>query len=104
LKEGHAQPEALKWVDRPSIPSEAAKQLEMMKIFPWKEKKATRSRPILLLAGAISIAAFAAIFVLLFMVLRRSAPSFGALVLIAGAGFIAYLVRVFLRVYRRESS
>src|SRR5215470_19859500 len=31
LREGFSEPEALKWVDRPGVPAEAAKQLEMMK-------------------------------------------------------------------------
>ena len=34
FKDGHAEPEALKWVERPAIPTDAAKQLELMKFPP----------------------------------------------------------------------
>jgi hypothetical protein len=101
LKDGHAEPDALKWVERPSIPSDAAKQLEMMKFFPGEVTKSPRSKPILLGVGAVSLVAFAVIFGLLYLILRRSAPSFGAFVLVLGMGFLAYLGWVFLRAYRR---
>jgi undecaprenyl pyrophosphate phosphatase UppP len=101
LKEGFSEPDALKWVQRPAIPVDAAKQLEMMKVLPWEQKKSTRSRSMLLAAGAISVVAFAVVFVLLYLILRRSMPSFGALVLAIGGGFVGYLVWVFLRAYRR---
>ena len=101
LKEGHAEPEALKWVERPSVPSDAAKQLEMMKFFPGDVRTAPRARPILVGVGVISLVVFAVIFGLLYLLLRRSAPSFGAFVLVLGAGFLAYLGWVFLRAYRR---
>jgi hypothetical protein len=101
LKEGHAEPEALKWVERPGIPTDAAKQLELMKFLPGGPKTATRSRPALLLAGAISIIAFSVVFVLLFLVLRRSMPSGAGIVLFIGVGFLAYLAWVFLRASRR---
>ena len=38
-KAGFAEPEALKWVDRPAIPPEAAKQLAMMKFVPMDGKR-----------------------------------------------------------------
>lgn len=101
LKEGHAEPEALKWVERPSVPSDAAKQLEMMKFFPGDIRAAPRARPILIGVGAISLAAFAVIFGLLYLLLKRSAPAFGGFVLVLGAGFLAYLGWVFFRASRR---
>jgi hypothetical protein len=102
LKEGHSEPEALKWVERPPIPIDAAKQLEMMKVIPWGEPKAgKRSRPALLVAGVLTIGAFVVIFVLLYLLMRRSAPSIAAFVLVIGTVFLGYLASVFLRVYRR---
>jgi len=38
LKEGFQEPEALKWVERPAIPIDAARQLEVMKVLPWEAK------------------------------------------------------------------
>ncbi|HEX9689412.1 MAG TPA: hypothetical protein VGB47_10145 [Thermoanaerobaculia bacterium] len=102
LKEGFSEPDSLRWVERPAIPLDAARQLEMMKVLPWEAKKPARTRSVLLAAGIISIVAFAIVFVLLYLVLRKSMPSAGALVLAMGGAFLAYLVWVFLRAYRRE--
>lgn len=101
LKEGFQEPEALKWVDRPAIPMDAARQLEVMKILPWEARK--KPRPALLLAAGFSFAVFATIFVMLFSVMRRSMPSIGILVLVVGAVFLVYLVTAFRRAYRRVS-
>jgi hypothetical protein len=102
LKDGFEEPEALKWVDRPAIPIDAARQLEVMKVLPWEGKK--KPRPALLLAAGFSFAVFATIFVLLFRVMQRSMPSVGILVVIVGVLFLGYLVTAFLRAYRRGSS
>jgi hypothetical protein len=104
FKEGHSEPEGLKWVERPAIPSDAAKQLELMKVLPMDQKKGGRSRPALLLAGGVSIGAFTLIFAILYVLLRRSAPSLAAFVLVIGAVFLGYLASVFLRAYRRGAS
>lgn len=102
LKEGFQEPEALKWVDRPAIPVDAARQLEVMKILPWEGKR--KPRPALLLAAGVSFAAFATIFVLLFLLMRRYMPSISILVVVVGALVLGYLTTAFLRVYRRGSS
>jgi hypothetical protein len=102
LKEGFEVPEGLKWVERPGIPIDAAKQLEVMKVLPWEAKK--KPRPALLIAAGVSFAAFAAIFVLLFLLMRRYMPSISVLVLVVGAVFLGYLTTAFLRAFRRGSS
>jgi hypothetical protein len=101
LKEGFQEPEALKWVDRPAIPMDAARQLEVMKILPWEARK--KPRPALLLAAGFSFAVFATIFVMLFSVMRRSMPSIGIFVLVVGVVFLGYLVTAFRRADRRVS-
>ncbi len=103
LKEGFQEPEALKWVERPAIPIDAARQLEVMKVLPWEAKKKSL-HPALLFLGGFSFAAFAAIFVMLFLMMRNSMPSIGILVLIVGAVFLGYLVMAFRRLYRRGQS
>ena len=102
LKDGFQEPEALKWIDRPAIPKDAARQLEVMKVLPWEAKR--KPRPVLLLAAGFSFAVFATIFVLLFLLMRRSVPTVGFLVLVVGAVFLGYLVTAFLRAFRRGSS
>jgi hypothetical protein len=99
LKEGFEEPEALKWVERPAIPVDAARQLEVMKVLPWEPRKKPRSA--LLVAAGFSFAAFATVFVLLFLLMRKYMPSVSLLVLVVAAVFLGYLVTLFLRVYRR---
>lgn len=101
LKEGHGEPEALKWVDRPAIPADAQKQFELMKFLPGDAAKRPNSRRALALVGTVSIVAFGAIFVLLYLLLRRSAPSVSGLVLVLGAAFVGYLAFAFRRASRR---
>ncbi len=90
LKEGFAEPEALKWVDRPGLPPEAARQLEMMKVVPLEKER--RSRSFVQQVTWLSLPLFAVIFYLLYRLLQRYVPSVALLVLVAGAGFLAYLV------------
>lgn len=90
LREGFAEPEALKWVERPAIPPDAARQLELMKVIPME--KDAKPRSVLRLLTLISLPVFAVLFYLLYQILRRYSPAFSVLVLVGGAGFLAYLV------------
>lgn len=100
LKEGFEEPEAVKWIERPAIPSDAARQLELLKVLPWETRKKRPGRALLFAAG-FSVAAFTGIFVLLFLMLRRQMPYLAAPVLLVGVVFIAYLVWIFRRAQRR---
>ena len=100
LKEGFEEPEAVKWIERPAIPSDAARQLELLKVLPWEAKKKRPGRALLFAAG-FSVAAFTGIFVLLFLMLRRQMPYLAAPVVLVGIVFIAYLVWIFTRARRR---
>lgn len=100
LKEGFEEPEAVKWIERPAIPSDAARQLELLKVLPWETRKKRPSRALLFAAG-FSVAAFTGIFILLFLMLRRQMPSLAAPIVLVGVVFIAYLVWIFLRAQRR---
>lgn len=100
LKDGFEEPEAVKWIDRPAIPHDAARQLELLKVLPWESKNKRPGRAIVFAAG-FSVAAFATIFVLLFLLLRRQMPSLAVPVVVIGIGFIGYLVWVFSRAHRR---
>lgn len=82
------EPESLKWIDRPAIPADAAKQLEMMKVIPMEGPR--RGRGVLLLAG-LSIPIFGGLFYLIYRILQRYSPSSATLILVAGVGFLAYL-------------
>lgn len=102
FKEGYTAPEALKWVERPAIPPDAARQLEMMKVMPWDRRK--KPRRVLLFAAGFSLAAFTVVFSLLYRLLQRYVPSFGLLVLAVGLGFLGYLGWMFWKAYRRGES
>ena len=90
LKDGFEEPEALKWVERPEIPPDAARKLEMMKVVPLDGRAKTRSLPMLI--GLLSLPIFAVLFYLLSSLLRRYSATASALVLAAGVGFLGYLV------------
>jgi hypothetical protein len=99
FKEGFAEPEALKWVERPPLPADLSKKLELMKVVPVDKKKA--KRPLLAIAGLVSVPIFAAIFYLTFTLLRRLSPTAGLLVLLGGAGVLGYLAWIFVRAARK---
>lgn len=100
LKEGFAEPESVKWIERPAIPQDAARQLELLKVLPWEGKKKSPRRAVVFAAG-VSVAAFTGIFVILFQILRRQMPFLAIPVVLVGIGFIGYLVWMFSRLYRR---
>jgi len=95
LKQGFDAPEALKWVERPALPPDVSRKLEMMKIVPAGAPK--KSRSLVTVAGALSVPIFGAIFYLLYTLVRRLSPTTAILVLVGGAGFLAYLAWIGVR-------
>jgi hypothetical protein len=96
VKQGFAEPEALKWVDRPALPADVSKKLELMRVVPMETtKKASRS--LITLVGFASVPIFVGIFYLTWMLLRRISPVSGFLIVGAGAMVIGYLVWTFLK-------
>jgi hypothetical protein len=98
FRDGFEEPAALQWIDRPAVSPEAAKQLEMMKVVGFD--KETKARPAGALFGLLSLPVFAVIFYLLYSVVSRTSRASALLVLLGGAGFLAYLAWTFFRVRR----
>lgn len=90
LKEGFSEPEALKWIERPALPVDVSKKLEMMKVIPLETVK--KSRSLVTIAGILSIPIFAAVFYLTWTLIRQLSPASGVLIGIAGIGVVGYLV------------
>ena len=90
FKEGFEEPEALKWVERPGITPDAEKKLKMMKFVPLDGRERTRSLPMWIVL--LSLPIFAVLFYFLSLLLRRYSAGAGTMVLVAGAGFLGYLV------------
>lgn len=88
LKAGFAEPEALKWAERPALPGDLTRQLEMLKVVRLEKK--TRSPAVLLALLAVPI--FGVLFYLLYRIVARYSPGSAVLVLIGGLGFLGYLV------------
>ena len=86
-------------MDRPSLPPDAARQLELMKVVPFAKEKAPRS--VFALAMVLALPAFGAIFFMLYRMVARYAPSIAILVLVAGAGFLGYLGFTLYKAARR---
>jgi hypothetical protein len=96
LKQGFAEPEALKWVDRPQLPADVHKKLEMMRVVaPLEAKKSPRS--LVTIVGAVSVPLFIGIFYLTWTLLRRLSPISATLILGAGVMVIGYLVWTFMK-------
>ena len=80
LRDGFTEPEALKFVDRPPVPPDAAKQLEMLKYVEIGAKpKAAGKRFGLFLVG-LALPVLFGLFYMLYRVLSRWLPT--------SAGFI----------------
>jgi hypothetical protein len=89
LKEGHAPPEGLKWVERPDIPPDASKTLAMMKAVPSVESGKPRSW--IVVAGAVSVPVLAVLVYLVSTLARRVWPGSSGFVLVLGAAAIGYV-------------
>jgi hypothetical protein len=95
LKQGFEAPDGLKWVDRPALPTDLSKKLELMKVTPIDARR--KSRSLVTVVGVLSLPIFGAIFYLLYTMVQRLSPGTSILVLVAGAGFIAYLAWIFAK-------
>jgi hypothetical protein len=95
LKEGFAEPEGLKWVERPVLPPDLSKKLELMRIVPSGPPR--KSRAVMAIAGLVAIPIFGAIFYLGYTLMRQLSPGTSLLILVAGAGAIGYLAWTFFR-------
>jgi hypothetical protein len=100
LKHGFAEPEALKWVERPGLPADASRKLEMMKVVPVDTRR--KSRSFFAIAGLVSIPIFGAIFYLTYSMLKQLSPTFSLLILVSGIGVVAYLVWIFTRASKKN--
>jgi hypothetical protein len=98
LKQGFEAPEALKYVERPVLPPEVTKKLEMMKVVPSQAPR--KSRNLMAIAGIVSIPIFGAIFYLTYSMLRTLSPTSSFLILVAGIGVVAYLGWIFYKARR----
>jgi hypothetical protein len=95
FREGHEEPPALRWVERPDVPPDATKQLELMKVVSFD--KAPKSRSVGAVFGLLSLPVFAVIFFLLYALVARTSPATAVLIVIAGLGFLGYLAWSFFR-------
>lgn len=89
LREGFAEPEALKFVERPQVPPEAARQLEMMKYVELDTKKKPTKLGVALVVATLPV--FAGVFYMLYRVLSRYVPSAGVIVAAMGLAFLGYV-------------
>ena len=52
LKAGFAEPEGVKWIERPALPPDISKKLELIRVVPTGAPK--KSRPLMVIAGAVN--------------------------------------------------
>jgi hypothetical protein len=99
FKQGLPEPEALKWVDRPPVPPDAARKLEMMKVVPLEGSG--KGRSISAIVGLLSLPVFAVLFYLVSSMVRRYSPAASAGILVLGAAFLVYLLWSVRKIRRR---
>jgi hypothetical protein len=99
LKQGFEAPAGLQFVERPALPTDLSKKLELMKVVPIESRR--KGRPLVAIIGVLSVPIFGAIFYLLYTMIRRLSPGTSLLILAAGAGFVAYLVWIFVRAAKK---
>ncbi len=90
FKQGLQEPDALKWIERPAIPPDAARQLEMMKVMPLEQDR--RPGSIAKALALVSLPIFGVIFFLLYRLLQQYSAGIAVLVLVGGAVFLGYLL------------
>jgi len=100
FREGFEEPRALQWIERPALPPEASRQLEVMKVVPLE--KSGPSRSLAVGAGLLSLPVFGAVFYLLYRLISRFSAVGASLIFVAGAGFLVYLAWSFFRASRRR--
>jgi hypothetical protein len=93
LKAGFAEPEALKWVERPNLPPEASRQLEMMKVIPMERPKRSPAA----IFGFLALPIFAVVFYLLYKIVERHSAAVAVLIAVAGVAFLGYLGWTFFK-------
>jgi hypothetical protein len=95
LKEGFAEPEGLKWVERPALPPDLSKKLEVMRITATRPPR--KSRVAWAIAAGIAVPLLIAIFYLAYLLLRRLSPVSSTLIVIVGIGTAGYFAGTFFR-------
>lgn len=89
IREGFTEPPALQYVERPAVPPEAARQLDLMKyveIGAPKKPKASLATVLVLL----TLPVFIGIFYMLYRVVSRYSPSSAVFIIFAGFVFLGY--------------
>ncbi len=98
FRDGFEEPAALQWIERPGVPPEASKQLEMMKVVGFD--KPAKGRSFGAFFGLLSLPVFGVIFYLLYGLVSRTSPGGAALIVLAGLTFLGYLAWSFFRARR----
>ena len=97
LKAAFAEPEGLKWVERPALPTDLSKKLEMMRIVGTETQAPRKARVAWAVAAGVAVPLLIAIFYLAYVLLRRLSPVSSALVIIVGMGGLGYFIVSFLK-------
>jgi Zn ribbon nucleic-acid-binding protein len=90
IREGFTEPEALQYVERPDVPPDAAKQLDMMRYVEIGAEKKPRGLGRAL--ALLTIPVFVVIFYLLYRLATRIFPQASILVVVLAVGLLGYIV------------
>lgn len=90
IREGFTEPEALQFVERPAVPSDAARQLEMLRYVEIGAKPKQKTKVAAVLA-LLTLPVFAGIFTMLYRLVARAFPQFAILVVVAALLLLGYV-------------
>ena len=97
LKQGFTEPEALKWIERPPLPADLARKVEMLRIPTGAPKKA---RSFMAIGAGVAVPIAGVLFYMLYSMIRQLSPAASILILIAGIGVVGYLGWLFIQTTR----
>ncbi|HEY1250803.1 MAG TPA: hypothetical protein VGH97_06410 [Thermoanaerobaculia bacterium] len=97
LKAGFAEPDGLKFVERPPLPTDLSKKIEMMRIVNAEKAAPRKARVAWAVAAGVAFPLLIGIFYMAYSLLRQLSPISSALVIIVGMGGLGYLVVSFLK-------
>ncbi len=95
LRQGFAEPEGLKWGERPALPADVSKKLELLRIVPTG--KAKKPRALMATLAVLAVPVFVAILYVAFTLVRQLSPTSAFLIVIVSLGAIVYVASVFFR-------
>lgn len=101
LKEGFAEPEGIQWIERPPLPTDLSKRLELMRILPAEGARPRPIRRMWAIGAGLALPILFILFYLAYRLLSQISGTSATLILLVGIGGVGYLVTSYVRARRK---